>query len=174
MKKIIYFIIPFIFCFCSKQKDEISNKKATETPLKPIHGLFSNYGIMFVKMDNNMIASTNANHLERFYNGYFSDKYPTFETFISDALEQKIVFEIDKFNGRNIVVFALDKNVENEFKNSGISYLLNKYCEKIKSGYTFKNLILSDDKSFSIMYYLFMDGSRISFDDVGGFYTIKI
>lgn len=173
MRNILYILALFVFSFCSKQKDEIPNKTTTEKSVKPIHNLYSDYGVMFVKMDNNMIASTNANHLKRFYKRYVSDKYPTFESFVSDAVEQKILFERDKFRGRNIAVFTLDKSVENEYNNSGISYLLNKYCEEGKSGYTFKNLNLPDDKSYTIMYYLFMDGSRILFDDVGGFYTIK-
>lgn len=173
MKNILYILVLFIFSFCSKQKNEIHNNGTRETSIKPIHILYNEYGIMFVKMNNNMIASTNANHLKRFYKRYFSDKYLTVESFISDALEQKILFERDKFRGRNIAVFTLDKSVENEYNNSGISYLLNKYCEEGKRGYTFKNLNLSNDKSYTVMYYLFMEGSRISFDDVGGFYTIK-
>lgn len=174
MRTISYIIALFVFSFCSKQKDEIYNTKAEEIITKPIHSLFSDYGIMFVKMKNNTVASTNSNHLKRFYNRYFSDKYPTFEAFASDALTQKIAFESDKFKGRNIVVFTLDKSIEAQYNNSGITYLLSKYCKKGKSDYTFKNQNLSDDKFFTILYYLFMHGNRISFDDVGGFYTIKV
>lgn len=173
MKNTLFILILLFFSFCNQKKDELHINKAIEKPINHIHSLYSDYGIMFVKIENDMIASTDSNHLERFYKRYFLDKYQTFEYFISDALEQKIVFDRVKFKGRNINIFSLDKNIENEYENFGISYLLNKYCSEGKGGYIFKNLNLSDDKSYTIMYYLFMDGSRISFDDVGGFYTIK-
>lgn len=129
---------------------------------------------MFVKMDNNKFASTNARHLERVYNRAFSDKYPSFEIFVPDALNQKILFEEEKFKGRNIVFFTLDKNIEKEYRNSGIYPMLEKYCEKGKNDYIFKNKSLPDNEFYTLLYCFFINGNTILFDDVGGFYSIRL
>ncbi|TPD73743.1 hypothetical protein [Flavobacterium microcysteis] len=174
MKKLLCIIVMLTFCFCSKKENKVHRKERIKTTEIIVDSLFNNYGIMFVKIDGSKFASTNSNHLRRFYNRNFSNKYPSFETFVPDALAQKIIFEEDKFKGRNIVVFSLDKNIKTEYETSGIKYLLNKYCEKGKDNYTVKNQDSTEAKFFTILYYLFMNGNRISFDDVGGFYIIKV
>lgn len=174
MKNVLCIIAILAFCFCSKKKDKNHCQETIKTTEKITDSLFNDYGIMFVKIDGNKFASTNDNHLKRFYNRYFSDKYPSFKAFATDAIAEKIVFEEDKFKGRNIVIFNLDKSIETEYGHSGITHLLNKYCEKERDDYAIKNHNLSDAKFFTILYFLFINGSRISFDDVGGFYTIKV
>ena len=173
MKNIVYILALFIFCFCSKQKDKVSNPEVTKNIIKPVHRLFSDYGILFVKIKGGKFGSTNAHHLKRFYNSYFSDKYPTFESFVSDALNHKILFEEEKFRGRNIVIFTLDESLKKEYENWGILPMLEKYGEKSKNDYLFRNEALPDNEFYTILYYSFLSGNTVLFDDVGGFYIVK-
>jgi hypothetical protein len=127
---------------------------------------------MFVKVERNQFASSNIQSLYNIFKKRHSKSYKNFEDFLFYALNQKITLNKEDFKGRNKVVFTMQKDIEKEYKKSGLDVLLQKYFKKNVNVYNANAIDMSTETLFSLLYIFYTNNYEIYFDDPSGFYTV--
>ena len=173
IKKLLYIFIILFSISCKEESKDLVTEKYTKQLLNTIPGteIYTNRDILFVKTAKEM-GSTNISHLFRLYNHEYKNKYKNFESFIFQALNQKIAFKNELFNERNVIVFTIDKKIESTYLASGITNLLKEYFKKNKKKWTLINQTLSNNEIYTLLYYSYLNGYHTSFDDAIGVYEV--
>lgn len=175
MKKAFAFIMLTIITSCSNSKVSIDK----ETIKKLSDGDFSIpsvYGswILFISLDNGEKGSTNVNILHDLFLKNYNKEYRSFESFLSVALNQKMLIDVKAFEKTNGVHFKLNDSITNKYLHSSLTAFIN---EHFNEKHDKKQVVKSEfvkNKSFryTIMYYLFINNYQIIFDDyIGEFFV---
>ncbi len=116
------------------------------------------------------MGCTNVNVLHEVFLRYYSETYKSFEAFLSDALNQKILFS-QKELGRGTPSFRLNDAVTNKYRKSKMGDFVTAYLTRIADDkFIVKNEYINDEYLYSILYYCFINSYEITLDDYKGKY----
>jgi hypothetical protein len=170
---LILFILSFSIFSCEKNKIIISDdlimelsKHTFDNPTR--HGNL----LLFIPLENNEYSITHVNELYLIYKSSYEREYKTFESYLSEVLNQQIVLQKSKFLNRPSTFFKLDNEVTNIYNNSSIFDFKNKFCKCIEEDCILNVPTYSQDKNNTILYYFFINEYNITFDDYIGKYKI--
>lgn len=174
MKKALYILVLLFFISCNKENKSIFSEAEIKDLTKSIPGtnIFTNTDIMFVKLENEKVGFTNIRHLSRIFQSKYKETYKSFDGFLLQALNQKIIFSSDYFVEHNVSVFSINKDIEKQYLTSGLSYLSEKYFEKHQKNFVLKNQNLTNEDLYSVLYYFYINGYTTTFDDAIGIYEV--
>ncbi|WP_448105210.1 hypothetical protein [Pedobacter panaciterrae] len=173
MKKILGLFILLLIISCSgssvKMNDSVITKLAEgDFNIPSRHGFLD----LFVSFKQKEKGATDVNSLHQVFTARYSGDYAEFKSFLSDALNQKLIFNKNDFNKKSIVVFALDDRLEKEFQSNQTEKLLIKYCNDKGNGkFSVKKEYL--DRLHSLLYCFFIDNYQITADDLIGEYMVS-
>lgn len=167
-----------ILISCSKSNIHISNKFIKE--ISTINSVNSEGEVSFVpenatsllylKLDNNRMASTNAMELQYIYKNYYKNNYTSFYDFLNKTLNQEISLRANQIQRYEFIIFDLDYKI----MKIPINQVKKQYLKNIdKETYYFYPRDIALNPKQTILYKMFLDGYLISFDDYGGNYFIK-
>lgn len=170
---ILFVIIVFIFCcnHINDRVDELVIKKLSEINdyPSPYVGLF-----LFINKDSSDKCYVGINSLYTLYKTRFHNKYSKFSLFLSKALNQEINFSNLEIDNIQTECFKLDDSITFYYQLSGFNGLIKKYCIHDNKG----NIVLirnnlTYEQTYSILYYLFINNFKITYDDyIGNLYHI--
>ena len=108
----------------------------------------------------------------RFFLQHYSETYKSFEAFLSDALNQEIIFS-QKELGKGTPFFKLNDAVTKKYSQSEIADFIKAYCDKTADDrFTVKKKYVNDEYLYSVLYYCFINSYQITLDDYEGKYFI--
>ncbi|RQP13141.1 MAG: hypothetical protein EAS48_04380 [Chryseobacterium sp.] len=126
--------------------------------------------LLYLKLDNNKMASISALELQDIYKHYYKNIYPTFYDFLKKALNQEICLKVSQIQGYELIIFDL----EDKIMKTSIDRLEERYFKKInRETYCFLPKDIALNLKQTILYKMFINGYMINFDDYAGTYIIK-
>jgi len=173
MRKYLILLILFLMNSCSDSSINMNDNVITELA-KGDFNFPSRHGFLdlFVSFEKKEKVATNVNTLHHVFITRYSKKYAEFKSFLSDALNQKLIFNKNDFGKHPIFVFTLDDLVAAEFKSYQTAKLLRKYCnDKGKGQFALKSKY--SDKLLSLLYCFFINNYQITTDCYIGEYYIS-
>lgn len=174
MKRVLLIIISFIAISCNRSNVNI-NKEIIEELAKGDFEIPSVNGflLLFISTDKGEIGCTNVDVLHEVFLRYYTESYKSFETFLSDALNQKIIFSQQEL-GSGTAFFSLSYVVAQRYTKSELPDFINLYFQKIADGeYSVKKKYINE-YLYSILYYCFINNYQVALDDFEGKYFIQI
>jgi len=174
MRNTIILLLLFLVVSCNNKQffknstiKELSSRGDSEIP--SVYGYLS----MFVLVDSNQVAKTSIEDLWIMYKFDYVSTYKKFETFVFEALNQKLIFKRGYIEKRNGDVFSLSQKIKLEYEKSGISYLVNHYSKNRGNDLEIIRGSLSFDELRTIQYYFFINNYMVMHDDLIGTYYVK-
>lgn len=108
------------------------------------------------------------------YIRYYKNAYEDFSSFLSDALNQKIIFKEKEFEGYNIFIFEMNHVVEERYHDLSLKNFIRYYCSKEdKNRFVVKKKYNNEEYLMTILFYLFINNYDITSDDYMGKYKIR-
>lgn len=174
--KIVFLLLIFVLVSCSKSEIHINDNLIKE--ISTIDNE-SNDGIsyipekatnlLYLKLDNNKMISTNALELQDIYHNYYKNDYKTFYDFLNKALKQEISLKTIQLQHYKLIMFSLDDKIMHVSTNQ----IEEEYLKKANNEtFYFYPKDIALDQYQTILYKIFLDNYLISFDDYGGKYII--
>lgn len=174
--KIVFLLLVFVLVSCSKSEiyindnlikeistiDNESNDGVSYIPDKATN-------LLYLKLDNNKMISTNALELQDIYHKYYKNDYKTFYDFLNKVLKQKISLKTNQLQNYKLIMFRLDDKIMHFSTNQ----IEKKYLKKVNNEtFNFYPKDITLDQYQTILYKIFLDNYLISFDDYAGKYII--
>ena len=119
--------------------------------------VFKDSTIKFILLKNGNLTDTYVSQLNYIYLKDFQTEYESFDEFLYDVLNFKLIMENNYFSERSNYIFSLSNKIENEYKAEGLLYLLDNYIEKETEDTYFINTSLSLKEKYTILYYAYIN-----------------
>ncbi|WP_306352566.1 hypothetical protein [Flavobacterium sp. '19STA2R22 D10 B1'] len=165
--KVLFFVLLLITISCKKELSNnekfiqnLSNDVNFELPIV-------NESLMIFIMKKDVIYITSLRQLYSIKNKRYK-KFKDFDSFLIDAINNDLLSK-EELEKNSIDSFKLNKIIMNEFKQKGIVYLKDSYCESsntIRKYYLKKDLELNIKQS--IMYLFFKNNYYVMQNDYSG------
>ena len=176
--KIVLFII-ISFSLSSCRNMETINKLREQSFAKILKegsesgsGYF-NYQYLFLKSNNNVIGVTTLFEIKRLCNRYLRDElvHTEFEVFAKSIMENRVKIDCNDLE----YCFELSQRITEEYNSLGFKQFKKRYTKsKLSSGrIILKNLNLSTDELYTVLYYFDLNMYSSYIDDYMGEYVIS-
>lgn len=132
--------------------------------------LFKDNTIKFILLKNGNLMDTYVGQLNDIYLKDFQTEYESFDEFLYDALNFKLIIENNYFSERSNYKFRLSNTIEKEYEKEGLSYLLDRYIEKESENIYFIDSSLSLEEKYTVLYYAYINHHFVNSSD--GWYMI--
>jgi hypothetical protein len=174
MKKMIHIgLIFLLFVSCNNRRTSIDKNTIQELS----EGDFkspSQYGYLLLFVHSiDSVGYTNINILHHIYVRKYSADYNNFNSFLSDALNQEILFPDEVLRNSNVKLFSINGFIKREYNQHGISNFFNLYCIKKKNEFIIKKQYQNSNMLYTILFYFFINNYRISSDDYIGQFSVS-
>ena len=125
---------------------------------------------LFVQGVNDKIVLLEPKELEAIYHEDYS--FGDYQEFVRKALNQEMIIK----TGNKGIVFELDEEVADVYRNTGFPDFLRLYCVNSReAGKFWLKTTIHEDRLFSIFYYFFINNYLTAFDDyMGNYYLTEI
>ena len=175
MKKIITLLTLFCLLISCERKEpnfskemikklSHSNEVKKSTPILPLAS--SSFLDLYVKTNNKEILLCSVGELLFLYDGYYSQKFDSFDGFLNAVLNQRVVLDKRLFKKPTYLEsFKLNSNAEKEYARLGFNSFLKKYSKETASKrMALKREIIKEGEYSTIAYILFKNGYDLSSD----------
>lgn len=162
-------VLCFLFISCKKEliNDEsfirnLSNDLNFEMPLH------NEALIILINTEGDSIYATSLRQLNQIRKKNYDDNFKNFDDFLVEVLNNNLLFKSELLEN-SMFSFKLDKNISQEFRDKGISFFKEKYCEKSKvQGKYYIKRDLNLTIKYNIMYFFFKSNYYIMQNDYSG------
>jgi len=174
-KGIIILLLLLITLSCNNNGQQIEKK----TILKLSQGDFSipsvhGFLYLFFSVEGNKKGHGNVNILHDIYISYYRNTYEDFSLFLSDALNQKMIFKEKECEGHDISRFKVNHIVEKHYRELSLTNFIEHYCDKEdENNFVVKQKYNNDEYLMTILFYLFINNYEITSDDYIGKYKVR-
>jgi hypothetical protein len=175
MKNAIILLFSLITLSCNNkgqqiEKETISKLSQGDFSIPSVHGFL----YLFFSVEGDKKGQGNINILHDIYIRYYKNTYKNFSLFLSDALNQKIIFKEKECDDHDISYFKLNHIVEKHYHELSLMNFIKYYCDKDdKSNFFVKRKYNNDKYLMTILFYLFLNNYEITSDDYIGKYQAR-
>lgn len=161
----IIFIVTMISVFsCKQQEKRFINQGFIEKLANDKAPFRYDFFFLFVKGDGNNLIVTCLADLHNCYQGKREYKGMSFKNFLSEALNQNLVFQSNQLTNYK-KEFILNDSIRKMYKEKGFDSIKATYYNEEKQWMVSG---LSESLKYSIMYYFFLNNYVVGIDDVSG------
>jgi hypothetical protein len=161
-------MISILICCKTSDKIPISNnlieKIAKEDQAIPSQ--YSNLNL-FIQCEDNKIAMINVHYLREFYRS--SHHNSDYETFLKSLLNQSVRLDCKNVSNK----FELDSSIYAQYDKIGLKPFLSSYCKQIGVKIYNLNKDLSENKTKTVLYILFINNYMSAQDDYLGMTVVR-
>lgn len=175
MNRSIIFIFLLIMLSCNDNSKKIDKKTISrlsqgDFSIPSVHGFL----YLFFSVEGDEKGQGNVNVLHDIYIRYYRDTYEDFSSFLSEALNQKIIFKKKELESHDIIYFKINRVVDKHYHDLTLNNFIEYYCNKENENNFFvKQKYYNDEYLMSILYYLFINNYDVTSDDYLGKYKIR-
>ena len=129
---------------------------------------------LFVRSsDDHHLARLNIIALHKIYTAAYSQYNDSFETFLSDVLNETKSIDDEILIKKGGYEFQLNEKIKHDYRSLKLSDFKNKYCEKrIYGQFAIKKEFKNAENLHSILYYFFINNYKVVPDDYSGQYVV--
>ena len=157
------------------------NREAYDTTItqKLARGDFrlpSAYGplYLYVAVKGGLTGITHIGQLHSLYKRYYSDRYPSFEEFLPDALNQRLMFlpkHLEKTNGS---LMTISPRLQAEYNQGGLAHLLKQHFTLgTNRRYRLHTKRLKEEEVQEVLYFCFINRYKVTLDCYIGSYYVE-